>query len=50
MTKPGTIRWNVVPSKNRFRTSAANDEVVHRESARSSRMSKVPKFVRTSTV
>src|SRR6266849_7498580 len=50
MTKPGTIRWKRVPSKKRFRTSAANDEVVQGELFTSRRMSKLPKFVRTSTV
>src|SRR6266487_237703 len=50
MTKPGTIRWKRVPSKNFLRTSAANDADVHGESSRSSVKAKSPRFVRAVTV
>src|SRR6266511_2718161 len=50
MTKPGTIRWKRVPSKNFLRTSAANDADVHGESSRSRVKAKTPRFVRAVTV
>src|SRR5437016_3860755 len=50
MTKPGTIRWKRVPSKNFLRTSAANDAVVHGESLTSSAKAKTPRFVWAVTV
>src|SRR6266542_2093526 len=50
MTKPGTIRWKRVPSKNFLRTSAANDADVHGEFSRSSVKAKTPRFVRAVTV
>src|SRR5437660_1749030 len=50
MTKPGTILWKIVPSKKCFRTSAANDDVVHGESWTSRRNANSPRFLSTSTV
>src|SRR5439155_27213092 len=50
MTKPGTIRWKIVPSKKCFRTSDAYDDVVQGESWTSRRKANCPKFVSTSTV
>ena len=48
MTKPGTIRWKIVPSKNFFRTSAAKDDVVHGESFTSRLIVNEPRLVTTS--
>src|SRR3954468_13207259 len=50
MTKPGTIRWKRVPSKNFLRASDANEAVVHGESFASSVNANVPRFVRVVTV
>jgi hypothetical protein len=50
MTKPGTMRWKIVPSKNPFSTREANDAVVFGESFTSSENAKVPWFVFRVTV
>src|SRR4051794_38415155 len=50
ITKPGTIRWKRVPSKNFLRTSDANEAVVQGESFTSSVNANVPRFVFVVTV
>jgi tRNA pseudouridine38-40 synthase len=50
ITKPGTIRWKVSPSKKPFSTSAANDAVVCGESLTSRSTANVPWFVFNVTV
>jgi len=50
ITKPGTIRWKVSPSKKPFFTSAANEAVVFGESFTSRSNENVPSFVFSVTV
>ena len=49
MTKPGTIRWNVSPSKKPFSTSPAIEAVVQGEVFVASSNVKLPLFVFTTT-
>src|SRR5580765_3676841 len=49
MTKPGTMRWKIVPSKKPRRTSEAKDDVTHGESLTSRLKLKRPRFVITPT-
>ena len=50
ITKPGTIRWKISPSKKPLRTSAANDAVVFGESFTFRSKANVPWFVFNVTV